>query len=114
MSAILALKSIFLSLLPFGTGVCASGSHAILNFMNSETDHDLEWLKSARGSAWSDWLLTALDAFEPLAPLGAQFIFMAQPWLGHTGGERWGSLARALESADGIEQVRACLRDERA
>jgi hypothetical protein len=81
--------------------------------MYSETDHDLDWLKAVRGSSWGDWLLTALDAFEPLAPLGAQVILMAQPWLSQTGGERWGSLARALESAEGIERVRACLRDER-
>ncbi len=82
--------------------------------MRSDSDHDLDWLKTARSSVWGDWLLTALDAFEPLAPLGAQLIFLARPWLSQTGGERWSSLARALETQEGVERVRAYLRRDEA
>jgi hypothetical protein len=49
-----------------------------------------------------------LDGFAPLAPLGAQGLFLLQPLFG--GGETWRSVARALEDPQQIDDLAAQLR----
>lgn len=55
-----------------------------------------------------------LDAFEPLAILGAQALWIAQPVAGLARAS-WrdaaGGLAAALETAGGVRALRASLRD---
>lgn len=74
---------------------------------------DLSWLRSWKQREWGAWILTGLDAFEPLAPLGAQIIRVAQPLVGGwVSLERLETLARALETPEGIARIRQYLRDE--
>lgn len=55
-----------------------------------------------------------LDAFEPLTILGAQALWIAQPAVGLARAswrEAAGSLAAMLETAGGVDALRAALRD---
>lgn len=74
------------------------------------TDHPdpaLEWADGLRVRGWGDALLTALDAFEPLTPIGAQILWVAQPALGlFGGGGVAGALARLLETPEGVAALR--------
>lgn len=91
--------------------------------MNELTDHPNDnfardiaqidgFLANAQRRGWDDFILTALDAFEPLIPLGAQMLWMAQPALGLFGGGRnVGALARLLETPDGVAALRGRLQD---
>lgn len=73
------------------------------------------WLRAWRAQGHGDWSVSLLEAFEPLAPLAAQLMWVAQPglgwWLGH---ERLASLARALETPEGIAVLRGVLQDTRS
>jgi hypothetical protein len=89
--------------------------------MNERTDNSSEtvtrdiaqidgFLANAHRRGWDDFILTALDAFEPLIPLGAQVLWMAQPALGlFGGGQNVGALARLLETPEGVTALRGRL-----
>jgi hypothetical protein len=76
---------------------------------------EYEWIEKIRARGWGDALSTALDILEPLGPLGAQLLWVAQPaahWIGGWG-DSLGELAQILEDRDGIERLRDMLeRDE--
>ncbi|MBI1258767.1 MAG: hypothetical protein GC204_14960 [Chloroflexi bacterium] len=72
---------------------------------------EYEWVEKIRARGWGDAFSTALDVLEPLGPLGAQLLWVAQPvahWIGGWG-DSLGELAQALEAPDGIERLRALL-----
>jgi hypothetical protein len=65
------------------------------------------WIEAARARGLTGVLVTALDALEPLGPLGAQLVYAAQPVLGlWLPREALGEVAEALETPDGIERLR--------
>lgn len=75
-----------------------------------DLDLALAWAEQARQRGWGDALLTALDAFAPLIPVGAQALWVAQPLLGVLGGGALaGALARLLETPEGVAALRARL-----
>jgi hypothetical protein len=66
-----------------------------------------DWIEQAKARGWGHALSLALDVLEPLGPLGAQLLWMAQPAMGLFGGrEALGTLAEAMESPGGIERLR--------
>lgn len=75
---------------------------------------EYEWIEKIRARGWGDALSTALDILEPLGPLGAQLLWVAQPAAHWIGG--WGAtlseLALALEDPDGIERLREMLEQD--
>lgn len=75
---------------------------------------DYEWLQQIRARGWQDAFSTALDILEPLGPLGAQMLWVAQPAARAIGG--WGDavsgLAQALEEPGGIERLRRLLDEQ--
>ena len=65
----------------------------------------------ARG--WGDAFSTALDVLEPLGPLGAQLLWIAQPAARLFGGSAVvGALAQALEQPGGVEHLRQMMAGE--
>jgi len=77
-------------------------------------DYNYDWIEKIRARGWGDAFSTALDVLEPLGPLGAQLLWVAQPaahWLGGWG-ESLGELALALEDPDGIERLRELLEQD--
>jgi hypothetical protein len=71
----------------------------------------LAWLREWHGRPQGEWLVTALDMFEPIAPLGAQVLYILQPTLGWMiPRERMNMLAQALETPEGVMAVRHWLR----
>lgn len=77
------------------------------DFKNAMTD---DWIEQIKARGLANAVTFALDALEPLGPLGAQMIWITQPLFGVFGGERTrhavGDIAEALESADGIAHIR--------
>lgn len=75
-----------------------------------------ELVQEIRARGWGDAFSAALDVLQPLAPLGAQLLWVAQPAAGLIGGwgEMIGTLARTLEEPGGIERLRQALEDEEA
>jgi hypothetical protein len=72
-----------------------------------------EWMQEARARGLDGALGVALDMLEPLGPLGAQLIWVAQPVLGvWMPRDILGHLAEALETPGGIEQLRQQLEDQ--
>jgi len=73
------------------------------------------WIQAAKERGGAPILLTALDAFEPLAPALAQGLLVAQPlanlW---RGGDALRELADMLEEPDGLRELRRQLADEGA
>ena len=69
-----------------------------------------DWIEQIKARGLTGAVTFALDALAPLGPLGAQLIWVAQPLFGVFGGENArhaiGDIAEALESPDGIEQIR--------
>lgn len=66
-----------------------------------------DWIKQAKSRGLTDPLRLLLDVLEPLGPLGAQLLYVAQPasrLLGAADGLR--QLAEALEEPGGIERLR--------
>lgn len=76
-------------------------------------DSDAAWLKAIHARGWDDALSTALDALEPLGPLGAQALYVMQPFVRVLGGSLWqeaaAGIAAALETPEGIAALRAYL-----
>jgi hypothetical protein len=72
----------------------------------------LAWAERLRERGWGEVALAALDALEPLTPLGAQMLWIAQPTLRLWGGGALvGELARLLESPEGVALLRDRLQD---
>jgi hypothetical protein len=73
-------------------------------------DPALEWAGALRARGWGDALLMALEACEPLMPIGAQMLWIAQPALRlFGGGAAAGALARLLETPEGVAALKARL-----
>jgi len=71
------------------------------------------WIQHVKDRGLGDALSTALDVLEPLGPLGAQALWVAQPVLGlFVARETLGNLADALEQPGGVEHLRQMLEDE--
>lgn len=73
-------------------------------------DHALSWLQEWQGRPQGEMLVSALDVFEPLAPIGAQMLYVLQPtmsWM--IARERLDALAQALETPEGVSAVRRWL-----
>lgn len=74
--------------------------------------HTSDWAQKARDNGHDQWLLILLDAIEPIAPIVAQGLWVAQPLAG-----LWGKstalqhLAQTLETPDGVDQLRQQLSD---
>jgi len=73
------------------------------------------WIEAVKERGGAPILLTLLDAFEPLAPVLAQGLLVAQPlanlW---RGGAALRELADMLEEPDGLRELRRQLADEGA
>ena len=72
------------------------------------TEHNLHgWVRVAKERGWGDFARLGLDALAPLAPLGAQFVWISQPFLSlFVRREGLTSLAESLETQDGLETLR--------
>ncbi|MCU0475068.1 MAG: hypothetical protein MUC99_02970 [Anaerolineae bacterium] len=71
------------------------------------------WVQRVRGRGWAKTVCALLDALEPLAPVAAQLLHVGQPV------SRWvvrdfpaTALADALETPEGVERLRARLRED--
>ncbi len=72
-----------------------------------------DWIQQVKARGLVGALRVTLDALEPLGPLGAQLMWVAQPLSGLFGaGETFGKLAEALEEPGGIERLRQLLDHE--
>jgi hypothetical protein len=80
--------------------------------MTQRTDQHA-WILRVKARGLGDMLGVALDALEPLGPLGAQMLWVAQP-VGSVFGWRdaIADLANALETPDGIDTLRQLLEDD--
>lgn len=73
-------------------------------------DEQRDWVDIARAQGWADIARTGLDAFAPLGPLGAQFVWITQPVLGlFWGHDRLSQLAKTLETPEALAALRARL-----
>lgn len=75
---------------------------------------EIEFIRQVRARGWGDALSVALDVLEPLGPLGAQLLYVAQPAARLIGGwgDSLGVLAQALEEAGGVERLRQALDED--
>ena len=72
-----------------------------------------EWIQHVKARGLGDALSTALDVLEPLGPLGAQALWVAQPVLGLViAHDVLDDLAEALEAPGGVERLRQLLEDD--
>lgn len=73
------------------------------------------WIERVKGRGGAPFLLTLLEAIEPLAPVLAQGLLVAQPlatlW---RGGDALRELAQLLEEPDGLRELRRQLADDGA
>ncbi len=74
------------------------------------TDLDA-WITFARQRRLDSWLAFALEAFDPLAPLAAQMLYLIEPMLGPRPATR--SLASALEDDAARQELRRRLTADR-
>ncbi|MBI5668098.1 MAG: hypothetical protein HZC41_08820 [Chloroflexi bacterium] len=82
--------------------------------MNREPTQPPEWIQQARARGLGRALALALDILEPLGPLGAQVVWVAQPVAGlFVRHDALGDLARTLEQPGGVETLRAYLEADR-
>jgi hypothetical protein len=71
------------------------------------------WIAEVKARGLGGALDVLLDVLEPLGPLGAQLLWVAQPVSGLAGAsEAIGKIAQALEEPGGVEQIRQQLHDE--
>lgn len=72
-----------------------------------------DWIAYAKAQGWGGAVTLALDALEPLGPLGAQLLWVTQPVLGLAiNRDVVADLAQMLETPGGIEALRRQLDDE--
>jgi len=73
---------------------------------------EFAWVERVKARGLGDALGLALDALEPLGPLGAQVLWVLQPALGLFGArEAVKDIAQALEDPDGIARIREALEE---
>ncbi len=71
-----------------------------------------DWVRQIQARGLDHALSVALDIFEPLGPLGAQLVWVAQPVLSaYLPREALDDLAELLERPGGIEQMRQWLEE---
>ncbi len=69
-----------------------------------------KWVEQLQSRGLGNALGVALDVLEPLGPLGAQLVWVAQPVLSvYLSREMLDDLAETLESPGGIGQIREWL-----
>ena len=74
-----------------------------------------DWIETAKRRGKADLLLSLLDAIEPIAPVLAQGLLVAEPLsLLWGGGGALRALAEQLEEPGGVEALRQQLADEAA
>jgi hypothetical protein len=74
--------------------------------------NDLDaWINLARRQRIADWAAFFIDAFEPMAPLAAQMLYLVEPILG-PGRSTTRAIARALEGRETRAALRARLVDK--
>ncbi|MCY3864293.1 MAG: hypothetical protein OXG68_02535 [Chloroflexi bacterium] len=82
--------------------------------MNNQSEI-ADWIERAKRRGHAPFLLILLEAFEPLAPVLAQGLLVAQPlaylW---RGGAALGELAELLEERESLRELRALLADDGA
>lgn len=70
----------------------------------------MDWIERIQARGLEQVFCTALDVLEPFGPLGAQFIWVAQPAANLIGRDLWGealaALAEALEEPGGVARLR--------
>lgn len=72
-----------------------------------------DWTQRARERGLLGAVHLMLDVLEPLGPLGAQLLWVAQPAAGLFGGAKaLGEIAEALEAPEGLDTLRQRLYDE--
>jgi len=77
-------------------------------FMQSRADWS-HWVESLRRFKLDGLALWLLEAGAPLTVLGAQAIYVSQPFLG---GKAWNSFAQMLEEDDEVQAFARYLRGE--
>ena len=71
-----------------------------------------DWIQQAKARGLGGFLTTLLDVLEPLGPLGAQMLWVAQPLSGVLGASQVvGHLAEALEESGGVDRLRQRLEE---
>ena len=71
-----------------------------------------DWIQQVKARGLAVPLRVLLDVLEPLGPVGAQFLYVAQPAASLLGGaQMMGHIAAALEEPDGVEHLRQLLDD---
>ena len=92
----------------------AISNDAILPRMESQNQPPA-WIETAKRRGKADLLLSLLDAIEPIAPVLAQGLIVAEPLaLLWGGGGALRALAEQLEEPGGVEALRQQLMDEAA
>ncbi len=87
---------------------------AILPGMESQNEHS-HWIEAAKRRGKAPFLLSLLDAIEPIAPVLAQGLLVAEPLaLLWGGGGALRALSQQLEEPGGLEALRRQLADEAA
>lgn len=95
---------------PFGLKFRAITPCAILLRMNDNDTPD--WIDNLKARGLGGPLHIALDVLEPLGPLGAQLMWLTQPVLGLVVNTKTvNEIAEALETPDGIENLRRRLEE---
>ncbi len=80
--------------------------------MESQNEHS-HWIEAAKRRGNAPFLLSLLDAIEPVAPVLAQGLLVAEPLaLLWGGGGALRALSEQLEEPGGLEALRRSLADE--
>ena len=75
--------------------------------------HLSDWIEKAKQRGYGQFIAVLLDAIEPIAPIIAQGLWVAQPLAGLWGGANTLQLlAETLEEPDGVKQLRQHLADD--
>ncbi len=75
--------------------------------------HSSNWIDQAKQRGYGDALEVLLTAIEPIAPIIAQGLWVAQPLAGLLGhSNTLQDLAETLEDPDGLMQLRQRLSDD--
>lgn len=74
-------------------------------------EHNLNaWVQAAKARGWGDFARLGVDALAPLGPLGAQLVWVSQPFLSlFVGKDGLATLAEALETPEGLNALRGQL-----
>ena len=74
---------------------------------------DETWIDNLKARGLAGVMSTALDLLEPLGPVGAQVLWIAQPLSALLGASKLvGGLAQALEYPEGIDYLRRRLDED--